>query len=94
MGTSDDRNSAAICRARLASDPMPIRQGLAHPKLASCRELGNAEKRGGAPEGRGGAPNELPPEERLSIMSIWRARSHRQSGRERALQNEGFGICR
>ena len=30
----------------------------------------SAETRGRAPEGRGGAPHELPPEERLSIMSI------------------------
>jgi hypothetical protein len=29
----------------------------------------SAETRGGTPEGRGGTPHELPPEERLSIMS-------------------------
>src|SRR6516162_9606252 len=50
----------------------------------------SAEKRGGAPEGRGGAPHELPPEERLSIMSIWRARQSSTIRARKALQNEGF----
>src|SRR5262245_47845213 len=40
----------------------------------SAAAVRSAETRGGAPEGRGGAPHELPPEERLSIMSIWKAR--------------------
>src|SRR5262249_28103070 len=50
----------------------------------------SAETRGGAPEGRGGAPNELPPEKRLSIMSIWRARQSSTIRARKALQNGGF----
>src|SRR5262245_4174333 len=50
----------------------------------------SAETRGGAPEARGGAPNELPPQERLSIMSIWRARQSSTIRARNALQNGGF----
>ena len=42
--------------------------------LADAGDKPIDRRRGGPPEGRGGAPNELPSEERLSIMSIWRAR--------------------
>src|SRR5262245_47202564 len=48
----------------------------------------SAETRGGAPEGRGGVPNELPPEERLSIMSTWRARQSSTIRARKASQNE------
>src|SRR6516162_3445484 len=48
---------------------------------------GNATRSAGRPSG---APHELPPEERLSIMSIWRARQSSSIRARKALQNEGF----
>src|SRR5215813_12339446 len=49
-----------------------------------------AETRGGAPEGRGGEPHELPSEERLSIMSIGTARQSSTIRVTERLAQRGF----
>src|SRR5262245_61399692 len=58
--------------------------------LADAGDKPIDRRRGGPAEGRGGAPHELPPEERLSTMSIWRARQSSTIRARKALQNEGF----
>src|SRR5262245_24904826 len=80
--------ACGVGRSRPNNSPDSSR--LIWPQLFGMRVQPFDPKHVGAPEGRGGAPHELPPEERLSTMSIWRARQSSTIRARKALQNEGF----